>query len=192
MTAPVAKPYLESYFPEVTVNRVWLVLLLMLLPAPAWGQELKVGFVHLQKAISQSERGKSARAQFQASVKDKEATLLKEQQAIEKEQRDLQKQGVLMKESERAKAQLRFQRRLRDYERDKRDMQEELALREREITDGILKDLQKIISEVGKTGKFTMILERSQLLYTDKGTDITDDVIKLYDERFRNTGDKDR
>ena len=174
------------------MTRTWLVLLLTLLVTPAWGQELKVGFVNLQKAISRSERGKDALAQFQASVKDKQAALLKEQEAIEKEQRDLQKQGVLMKESERAKAQLRFQRRLRDYERDKRDMQEELALREREITDGILKDLQKIISEVGKTGKFTMILERSQLLYTDKGTDITDDVIKLYDERFRNAADKDR
>lgn len=174
------------------MTRVCLVLLLTLLLTPVWGQELKVGFVNLQRAISLSERGKSARAQFQASVKDKQDALLKEQQAIEKERRDLQKQGVLMKESERAKAQLRYQRRVRDYERDKRDMQEELALREREITDGILKDLQKIIAELGKTGKFTMILERSQLLYTDKGTDVTDDVIKLYNERFRKTADKER
>ena len=30
-----------------------------------------------------------------------------------------------------------------------------------------------------------MILERSQLLYTDKGTDITDDVIELYNKRFQ-------
>ena len=28
-----------------------------------------------------------------------------------------------------------------------------------------------------------MILERGQVLYTDKGTDITDDVIRLYNER---------
>lgn len=174
------------------VTRVCAVLLLTLLLTPAWGQELKVGFVNLQRAISLSERGKNARAQFQASVKDKQDALRKEQQAIEKEQRDLQKQGVLMKESERAKAQLRFQRRVRDYERDKRDMQEELALREREVTDDILKDLQKIIAELGKTGKFTMILERSQLLYTDKGTDVTDDVIKLFNERFKKTVDKDR
>ena len=174
------------------MTRVCLVLFLTLLLTPAWGQELKVGFVNLQRAISLSERGKTARAQFQASVKGKQEALLKEQQAIEKEQRELQKQGVVMKESVRAKAQLRFQRRVRDYERDKRDMQEELALREREITDGILKDLQKIIAELGKTGKFTMILERSQLLYTDQGTDVTDDVIKLYNERFQKTADKDR
>lgn len=174
------------------MTRVCLLLLLTLLLTPAWGQELKVGFVNLQKAISLSERGKKARSDFQASLKDKQDALRKEQQAIEKERRELQKQGVLMKESARAKAQLRFQRRVRDYERDKRDMQEELALREREITDGILKDLQKIIAELGKTGQFTMILERSQLLYTDKGTDVTDDVIKLYNERFQKTADKDR
>ena len=173
--------------------RFVLVLGLTLSLAPAWGQELKVGFVNLQKAISQSQGGKSARQKFQAALKDKQEALLKEQTAIEKERRDLQKQAVLMKESERAKAQLRFQRRVRDYEREKRDVQEELALREREITDEILKDLQKIVAEVGKTGKFTMILERSQLLYTDKGTDITDEVIRLYNERIQSDpADKNR
>ena len=98
-----------------------------------------------------------------------------------------------MKASERAKAQRRLQLRVRDWERSMRDVREELSLRERELTDEILKDLQKIIGELGKTGKFTMILERSQLLYTDKGTDVTDEVIKLYNERFQNKpADKNR
>ncbi len=173
--------------------RVFPVALLMMLATPVWGQDLKVGFVNLQKAISQSQRGKDARQSFQAALKDKQNALFKEKQAIEKQRKSLEKQALLMKESERARAQRRFQLRVRDYERKMTDVREELGLKEREITDEILKDLQKIIGEVGKTGKFTMILERSQLLYTDKGTDITDDVIKLYNERFRNKpADKDR
>ena len=169
--------------------RVFLVVLLAVLTAPAWGQELKVGFVTIQKAISQSTRGKDARASFQADLKDKEAALSKEKAAIEKQQKDLEKQAVLMKASERARAQRRLQLRARDWERKMRDVREELGLRERELTQEILKDLQKIIAEVGKTGKFTMILERGQLLYIDRGTDITDEVIKLYNERYRNRAD---
>ena len=165
--------------------RVLLVVLLTTLTTPVWGQELKVGFVNLQKAISESQRGKDARQTFQAALKDKQEALLNDKKDIEQQRKDLEKQAVLMKQSERAKAERRFQLRVRDYERKMRDVQEELRLREREITDEILKDLQKIIAEVGKTGKFTMILERSQLLYTDKGTDITDDVIVLYNERFQ-------
>ncbi len=166
--------------------RVLLVVLLATLTSPVWGQDLKVGFVNLQKAISQSLRGKSARKSFQAALKDKQDALFKENQAIEEQRKSLEKQALLMKESERARAQRRFQLRVRDYERKMRDVREELGLKEREITDEILKDLQKIIREVGKTGKFTMILERGQLLYTDKGTDITDDVIELYNKRFQN------
>ncbi len=166
--------------------RVFLVVLLAVLTAPAWGQELKVGFVTIQKAISQSTRGKDARASFQADLKDKEAALSKEKAAIEKQQKDLEKQAVLMKVSERTRAQRRLQLRARDWERKMRDVREDLGLREREITQEILKDLQKIIAEVGKTGKFTMILERGQLLYIDRGTDITDEVIKLYNERYQN------
>ena len=165
--------------------RVILLVLLVTLAAPAWGQDLKVGFVNLQKAVSVSRRGKDARKSFQAALKDKQEALSKEQKAIQKQGQDLEKQALLMKESERARARRQFQLRVRDHERKMRDVREELRLKEREITDEILKDLQKIIAEVGKTGKFTMILERGQLLYTDKGTDITDDVIELYNKRFQ-------
>ena len=165
--------------------RVILLVLLTALTTPAWGQDLKVGFVNLQKAISVSQRGKDARKSFQAALRDRRNALSREQKAIEKQGKDLEKQALLMKESERARARRQFQLRVRDHERKMRDVREELGLKEREITDEILKDLQKIIAEVGKTGRFTMILERSQLLYTDKGTDITDDVIELYNKRFQ-------
>lgn len=178
----------------VMVIRIFLVVLLSAaLVGPALGQELKVGFVNLQKAMSQSQRGQAARETFRADIKDKQDALAKEKAAIDKQRKDLEKQAVLMKASERAKAQRRLQLRARDWERSMRDVREELALRERELTDEILKDLQKIIGELGKTGKFTMILERSQLLYTDKGTDVTDEVIKLYNERYQSKPvDKDR
>ena len=172
---------------------ILLAMLTAVVAGPAWGQDLKVGSVNLQKAMSESKRGKDARAAFQADLKDKRDALSKEKKAIEKQQKDLKKQALLMKDSERTKAQKLLERRVRDWERKMRDVRDELQLRERELTDEILKDLQKIIGELGKTGKFTMILERSQTLYTDKGTDVTDDVIKLYNERFQNrTADKNR
>jgi len=165
------------------VIRLFIAVLVVFLTVPAMGQELKVGLVNIQRAVSQSKRGEKARETFQRAQKDKQATLLKEQQSIKRDKQRLDKQAALMKEGERIKVQRRFQLRVRDYERRIRDGREELALREREMTDEILKELQKVITEIGKTGNFAMILERGQVLYTDKGTDITDDVIRLYNER---------
>ena len=65
------------------------------------------------------------------------------------------------------------------------DQQQELRQKEGEMTADILKDLEKIVNEVGKAEKFTLILERSQVLYSDQGVDITNKVIDLYNSRSK-------
>jgi outer membrane protein len=65
------------------------------------------------------------------------------------------------------------------------DYQQHLRQREGEMTGDILKELEKIVSEVGKAEKFTLILERSQILYSDQGIDITNKVIEAYNSRAK-------
>lgn len=172
--------------------RIVVIGLLLGLVSPALGQSIKVGFVNIQKAISESMAGERARKRFEGDIKSKEAALIKEKQAIERMKRDLEKKALLLKADERLKVQREFQRRVRDYERQMTDAQEELQVKEREMTAEILKGLQTIVQEIGKTQKFTLILDRSQLLYTDKGIDITNEVIQLYNRRLGGTMVKKR
>lgn len=169
---------------EVIVIRVLMIALVLGLAGPAFGQAIKVGFVNIQKAISESSAGERARQRFEGTIRSKEAALAKEKETIERMRRDLEKRAMLLKADERLKVQRDFQRRVRDYERQMNDAQEELALQERQMTAEILQDLQKIVEEIGRTQNFTLILDRSQLLYTDKGIDITNNVIQLYNQRF--------
>lgn len=158
--------------------------LFVLFVAPAWGQEkIKLGFIDLQRAISESQEGKKARQKFQAHLKKIEAGLLKEKEEAEQLKADLDKKGPLLKAEERRTLEMEVQKKVRDYKRGVRDSQEELRQKEGEITSGILKDLEKVVSEFGKAEKFTLILERSQALFTDKAIDITDKVIDLYNNR---------
>jgi Skp family chaperone for outer membrane proteins len=53
------------------------------------------------------------------------------------------------------------------------------------MTNDILKELQQIVTEIGKAEKFTLIFERSQLLYNDQGIDITNKVIETFNSRAR-------
>ena len=59
-----------------------------------------------------------------------------------------------------------------NYQRNARDLQEELDGKQREAQDAILKDLMGVIAEIGRNEKFTFILEKSQLLYSDQAIDI--------------------
>ena len=165
----------------------WLVVIsLVLSPALAFGQEkIKVGFIDIQRAITESNAGKRAKEKFQAQVKKVEADLLKEKLELEKLKNDLDKKGPLLRDDERRNLEAELHRRYLNYQRNMSDQQQELRQREGEMTGNILRDLEKIVDELGKAEKFTLILERSQILYSDQAIDITNRVIEAYNSRTK-------
>jgi outer membrane protein len=161
-------------------------MVMVLVPALAWCQDrVKIGFIDVQRAISESVPGKRARERFQAQVKKAEADLLKEKNELERLKAELDKKGPLLKDDERRNLEGDLQRRYVNYQRSMNDQQQELRQREGEMTSDILKELEKIVNEVGKSEKFTLILERSQILYSDQGIDITNKVIEVYNSRAK-------
>jgi outer membrane protein len=166
------------------VKGTWIVFVLLLWLQPAWGQErVKIGFIDLQRAIMESQAGKSAKDRFQVEVKKVESELLKEKQEVERLKSDMDKKGMLLKAEERSNMEKELQRRVVNYQRRVNDSQQELRQREGEMTSEILRDLEKVVVEVGKNEKFTLILERSQVLYSDQGVDITPRVVEIYNSR---------
>lgn len=164
------------------MKTVSAIFLFLLLAVPVWGQEgVKIGFVDLDRALNESRAGRSALEKLQTKVKETESRLLKEKQELERLRSDIDKKGLLLKEVERRNLEKEFQRRVRNYQREMRDSQEELNQRKNELMADILKGLEKVVTKIGKKEKFTLILERGQVLYTDQGVDITDTVIKRYD-----------
>jgi outer membrane protein len=165
--------------------KYWLVLLLTLLCVPAVGAQdrVKIGFIDIQRAISDSNAGKRAKERFQAQVKKAEAELLKEKTELERLKADFDKKGPLMKEEERRNLEGDLQRRYVNYQRTMTDHQQELRQKEGALTGDILKELEKIVNEIGKSEKFTLILERNQILYSDQGIDVTNKVIEVFNSR---------
>jgi outer membrane protein len=165
--------------------KYWLVLLLTLLCVPAVGAQdrVKIGFIDIQRAISDSNAGKRAKERFQAQVKKAEAELLKEKTELERLKADFDKKGPLMKEEERRNLEGDLQRRYVNYQRTMTDQQQELRQKEGALTGDILKELEKIVNEIGKSDKFTLILERNQILYSDQGIDVTNKVIEVFNSR---------
>lgn len=168
--------------------KVTLVALIWaLFPVMGLAQEkVRIGFIDIQRTISESQAGKKARERFSAQVKKAEADLLKEKSELERLKNEFDKKGALLKDEEKRNLELDLQKRYVNYQRAMQDHQQELRMRESELTGDILKELEKIVNEVGKAEKFTLILERSQILYSDQGIDITNKVIELYNSR--NTG----
>ncbi|HWP56335.1 MAG TPA: OmpH family outer membrane protein [Candidatus Acidoferrales bacterium] len=167
------------------MKSVIVTVFLCLLVSRAWGQDgrIKIGYIDLQRAINESEAGKKAKERFEAEVKRAEGELLREKQEVERLKTELDKKGPLLRDEERGNLERELERKYVGYQRSIRDSQEELRRRQGELTSQIVKDLQAVVVEVGKSEKFTLILERSQLLYSDQGIDITPRVVEIYNGR---------
>jgi outer membrane protein len=163
-----------------------VVLIFALAPSFAFAQErVKIGFIDVQRVIAESQAGKRAKDRFQAQIKKVEGDLQKERQDLERLKADIEKKGPLLKEDERRNLEADFQKRSVNLQRTMGDYQEELRQKESQMMTDILKELEQVVAEVGKAEKFTLILERSQILYSDQGIDITSRVIESYNSRAK-------
>jgi outer membrane protein len=167
--------------------KYWLAIAVLVLSGSvASAQErIKIGFIDIQRVVSESQAGKQAKERFQAQVKKAEADVVKERQDLEKLRADMEKKGPLLKDEERRNLESDYQRRSVNLQRAMSDYQQELQQKNNEMMSDILKQLEQIVTEVGKADKFTLILERSQILYSDQGIDITNKVIESYNSRTK-------
>jgi outer membrane protein len=156
-----------------------------LFPSVASAQAVKIGFIDIQRVIAESAAGKRAKDRFQAQVKKAEADIQKERIDLERLKADIEKKGPLLKDEERRNLEGDFQKRSVTLQRTMGDYQQDLQQKEREMMGDILKDLEQIVGDVGKAEKFTFIFEKSQILYSDASTDITNRVVETYNSRAK-------
>lgn len=167
--------------------KYWLVVAALALSASfvSAQERVKIGFIDIQRVIAESQAGKRAKDRFQAQVKKAEGDLQKERQDLERIRNDIDKKGPLLKEEERRNMEADFQKRSVNLQRTLGDYQQDLRQKENQMMSDILKELEVIVNEVGKADKFTLILERSQILYSDQGIDITNKVIETFNSRTK-------
>jgi outer membrane protein len=75
-----------------------------------------------------------------------------------------------------------LEKQVREYQRLVQDSQADIKKKESEFTDSILKDIRDIIDKIGEQQGYTLIIEKGMVIYTNKDIDITDIVLKKYDE----------
>lgn len=160
-------------------------LLIGLMVSPALAEDVKIGYVDLQRALNDSNAGKRARDEFKVQVDKAQASLKKQKDELDGLREQLEKKSLVMKDEERRNMEKELARKGRDFERAYKDSQADLQAKDNELTAGILRDLQKVIKEYGDKQNYTLILENSSnaVLYGAKDADLTDQIIKIYDAR---------
>ncbi|HHN64278.1 MAG TPA: OmpH family outer membrane protein [Nitrospirae bacterium] len=166
---------------------VMVFFLILLFQGVVYAVDVKIGYVDLQKALNESEGGKRAKSSLEEIIKAKQKVIDERGAEIEKLKSEIDKQASLLSPEALKKKQDELDRKIREYKRFVQDSQEEVKKKEAELTNEILKDLVKVVKKIGKEEKYTIILEKAEglILYADNAIDLTDKVIKRYNEEIK-------
>lgn len=175
-------------FRRISITKIFLVGIcvaaLGIVRIASAADALKIGYVDLRVALNESEAGKKAKAELESLIKAKQGAIEDKGRGIERLKGELEKQAsVLSAEAKKAKEE-EMDRLMRDYQRLVQDSQAEVKKKENELTGTILKELREIIDRIGQEGGYSLILENVEgiILYSRKDLDITEKVIKMYNE----------
>jgi outer membrane protein len=185
---------MEERMKKMVLMAIAGLFLLSLAASPVLAAEasLKIGLVDLFRAVNESDQGKKAKAELESIIKSKQEALEEKGKAIEKLKGELDKQaGVLSAEAKKNKED-EMERLTREYQRTVADSQSEVRKKEGELTGRIVKDLREIVAAIAQEDKYTIIMENAEglILFADKGLDLTDKVIKKFDESKPKSGKK--
>ena len=142
----------------------------------------KVAVVDMQKAIQSTAQGKKAKKELEGDFEKKKKELQKREADLKKMGEDIEKKKSVLSEDALQKKQAEFQEEMMKYRDLMGKSQMEIQKKERELTQPILEKMKKTIEKVAKTKGFDMVLEQSgAILFAEKSTDITDDVVKAFE-----------
>jgi len=144
--------------------------------------DVRIGYVDLQRAIFTSNPGREARRALEERTEKLKKDLEKRQEELRTVQTELQKQGAVLSADARSEKERDLQRRVRELERLKQDSEDELNRRDAELSKRILGEVREVVRQIGGKGNYTLILERNAagVLYAANGVDLTEEVIKAY------------
>ena len=143
--------------------------------APAIG-EGKMGFVNTERIMRDSVPAQRAQKKIEGEFvkRDQELTRLAEQ--LKRMQEDLEKNAVTMAEGQRRAKERELTDLDRDFQRKRREFQEDLNQRRNEELAQVLEQANRAIRQIAEQEKYDIIFQDA--VYANPRIDLTDKVIK--------------
>jgi outer membrane protein len=157
-------------------------LMLLLGSAPALAEDVKIGYVDLQRALNETEDGRKAKAGLKKVFDQKQKELDEQQEALKKDIEDFKKKQTLLPAEKLREKEAEFQERMQKVQQTYMRHQQDLAGKEQEATAKIFERMSKIITKMATAENFTMVIDRSQagVIYAKPHLDLTNELIRRY------------
>ncbi len=163
----------------------WVMIGLIVFSTPAFAAEAgRIGVVDFQQVLVESEAGKAMQAKIQQRGRAMEADLMKMGEEIEAMMRQLQRDSMVMSAERREQSQRELEIRRYDFQTMQKKYQAEFREMEVTILEQLRDEVLEIAESIGKREGYMLIIERGAVIYFPAALDMTDTVIREYNEQF--------
>ncbi len=149
----------------------------------AYAADIKLGVIDTQRIMLESKGAIAARAVFAKEVEEKRNAYLAKQKEAQALQDELNTKGNSMSVSVLSEKQEKLSREVKELNRMKNDMEQDLKAMDSELSQNLLTQVYEVVSKYSQQEGFTLILEKTVVITFDDAIDITDKIIQLYDAR---------
>jgi outer membrane protein len=158
-----------------------LGILLAVTVGPAAGSslaaDLKVGYVNAVKVIEQAPQGEAALKKLQAEFGPRDKKLVDMQQEIKKMEEELERDALVMKDSDRREKERQLLVLKRELRRATQEFREDYNMRRNEELAALQKIVKQVIVEIAKQENYDLIVHEGTI-YASSKIDITDKVLE--------------
>lgn len=172
------------------MKKIVLLFILLSFAFSVQAADTKIAYIDLNRALNESIEGKKAKVELQDMVKSSEAVIEEKRLEIQKLEQEIIKQASILTPETIKEKQGQLETSKRDFQKMFKDSQAEVEKKQSDFMVSIVTDISKIVAEIGKEEGYTMIFEkmRGSIIYAEDGLDITDRVIKRFDEASQKAG----
>jgi len=148
----------------------------------------KIAVLNVRNAIVATAEGKQAQALLQSQFAPKQNELQSTQKQIEDIQRRMSEGARTLSDDEKAKLQRQGELLSRRLQRDNDGLTEELNAAQGEIVDTIGRKMLDVLDRYARENGYVAVLDTSAqgspVIYGSSQADITQDVVRLYDQAY--------
>ena len=161
---------------SLTLKSLLAATLLAGAASAASAQELKIGYVNSDRVLRDAVPAKAAQAKLEAEFSKREKELTEVGNRLKAAGEKLDKDAPTLAETERSRRQRDLIDQDREFQRKRREFQEDLSQRKNEELAAVVERANRVIKQIFETEKYDLVLQEA--VFAGSRVDITEKVIK--------------
>ena len=142
----------------------------------AQAQELKIGYVNSDRVLRDAAPAKAAQAKLEAEFSKREKELVEQGNRLKAAADRIEKEAPTLSEAEKSRRQRELVEQDREFQRKRREFQEDLTARRNEEMSVLVDRANRVIRQLAEQEKYDLILQDA--IHFSAKVDITDKVIR--------------